>query len=861
MTVTGDAAETTTTGLTEAEAAKRLAERTTPHEQGASRSYRSIAIANTFTIFNLILAIFGAMTIAFGNPKDALFLGILVANTSIGTFQEVRAKRALDKLAALVAPTVTVIRDARRREIPIEEVVAGDVVRAQSGDQIVADGTLLQVDGLALDESNLTGESEPVVRGVGDPVLSGSFAVEGAGTYEATAVGADSRAARLAATAKAFRHPRSPLEKAMDRLLIILVSVMVPLGVALAISLAIRDVSQAQAVETLTAAIVNIVPEGLILLVSLTAAVSAAKMARRGVLAQQLNAIESLASVSVLCTDKTGTLTEASLRVVELVPAGDVDHDDLARSLGVFAASSPSRNATLEAVHDARLAGDDVAVEPVAQVPFSSRRRWSALELDGERLILGAPEALLGGDDRLRVRAAEEAATGRRVLALAAADAPLPPAAPDAPLPQPLRPLGVVVLAERLRANAGETVAFFAAEEVGLKVVSGDSPATVGAIARDAGIPAQSAALDGGALPDGDEALLEAVRAAPAIGRISPEDKARVVRVLAESGDYVGMLGDGVNDVPALKQARLAIAQGSGTQMARAVADLVLVSGEFGEVPRMVHEGRQILRNIQRVARLFVTKALFTAFLLVTIALTTGVFPLLPRQFTLTSSLTIGVPAFFLALMPSTGPWRPEGFLKAIARFSLPAGLATGIGILDGVPRRPPCVRHVADRGADGHGGHGRDRGSRRRDGARERARPQAPARGRAVRAHGAGLRDRRGAADRARLLRPRDADGRDGRRLGDRRGRHDRAARDRAARRARARRTRRARRLEPVDDLGHVTVTEGLVADDRHRGCERQHDEADRHAHPGRREHDREDQQRRRRRDAARRGTGRAPA
>jgi magnesium-transporting ATPase (P-type) len=279
-------------------------------------------------------------------------------------------------------------------------------------------------------------------------------------------------------------------------------------------------------------------------------------------------------------------------------------------------------------------------------------------------------------------RAADEASGGRRVLALAAADAPLPPAAPDAPLPEPMRPLGIVVLAERLRANATETVAFFAAEEVALKVVSGDNPATVGAIARDAGIPAQSAALDGGALPEGDAELLAAVRAAPAIGRISPEDKARVVRVLAEAGEYVGMLGDGVNDVPALKEARLAIAQGSGTQMARSVSDLVLVSGEFGEVPRMVHEGRQILRNIQRVARLFVTKALFTAFLLITIALPTGVFPLLPRQFTLTSSLTIGIPAFFLALAPSTGPWRPEGFLQAIARFSLPAGLATGIGIL-----------------------------------------------------------------------------------------------------------------------------------------------------------------------------------
>jgi cation-transporting P-type ATPase E len=432
--------------------------------------------------------------------------------------------------------------------------------------------------------------------------------------------------------------------------------------------------------------VVNIVPEGLILLVSLTAAVSAAKMARRGVLAQQLNAIESLASVSVMCTDKTGTLTEAALRVVALVPADGVQEPELAATLGRYAASAPSRNSTLAAVHDADLAGDGhaSAQEPSAQVPFSSRRRWSALELGGDRLVLGAPEALLVADTDLRHRAEDEAAIGRRVLALASAGAPLPAAAADAALPDPLEPLGIVVMAERLRDSAEHTVAFFTAEEVALKVVSGDSPATVGAIARDAGIPGESGALDGRALPGNDSALLDAVRAAPAIGRISPEDKARVVRVLANAGEYVGMLGDGVNDVPALKQARLAIAQGSGTQMARSVSDLVLVSGEFGEVPRMVHEGRQILRNIQRVARLFVAKAVFTAFLLVTIAVTTGIFPLLPRQFTLTSSLTIGVPAFFLALAPSTGPWRPEGFLGAVARFSLPAGLATGIGILCG---------------------------------------------------------------------------------------------------------------------------------------------------------------------------------
>jgi magnesium-transporting ATPase (P-type) len=669
------------TGLTEAEAAQRLKAAPPQREQATSRSYTSIAIANTFTVFNAILAGFGAATIIWGNPKDALFLGILVANVAIGTFQEVRAKRTLDKLAALVVAKATVVRDGAPRQVPVGEVVVGDLVRIGSGDQVAADGDLVRADGLALDESELTGESEPVVRRIGDEVRSGSFAVEGEGDFEATAVGAESHAAQLTATARAFRHPRSPLERAMDRLLIIMVGFMAPLGIGLGVSLALRNVSQSDAVETLTAGIVNIVPEGLILLVSLTAAVTAAKMARNGILAQQLNAIESLASVSVMCTDKTGTLTEASLRVVELIPAEGVEEADLANAFGTYAASAPTRNTTLEAIHAAGLGDGVTAVEPTATIPFSSRRRWSALELDGQRLVLGAPEALLD-EGEISDKASKEAAAGRRVLALAAYDAPLPEAGPEVELTSPLRPLGVVVLAEELRAEARETIAFFARENVALKVLSGDNPATVGAIARDLGIEATGPALDGRALPEDDAELLTAVRAAPAIGRISPEDKARVVRVLSEGGEYVGMLGDGVNDVPALKQARLAIAQGSGTQMARSVSDLVLVSGEFGEVPPMVGEGRQILRNIQRVARLFVSKAIFTAFLVLVIAIPSGVFPMLPRQFTLTSTFTIGIPAFLLALAPSSGPWRPEGFLRAIARFSIPAGLATGLGIL-----------------------------------------------------------------------------------------------------------------------------------------------------------------------------------
>ncbi|MBS1843492.1 MAG: HAD-IC family P-type ATPase [Actinobacteria bacterium] len=674
------ATATSPPGLTEAEAERRLKDAGPPHEQRTSRSYLSIAIANTFTVFNLILAGFGIATIVFGNPKDALFLGILVANVAIGTFQEVRAKRALDRLAALVVAKATVVRDGEPRQVPVGEVVVGDLVRIGSGDQLPADGKLLRSEGLALDESDLTGESEPVVRRVGEEVFSGTFALEGEGDLEATAVGAESHAARLTETAKRFRHPRSPLERSMDRLLIIMVGTMAPLGIGLGISLAVRNVSQSEAVETLTAGIVNIVPEGLILLVSLTAAVTAAKMARKGILAQQLNAIESLASVSVMCTDKTGTLTEASLRVVETIPAEGVEEADLAGAFGTYAASAPTRNSTLEAIHAAGL-GDGEARKPSAVIPFSSRRRWSALEIDGRRLVLGAPEALLD-ENGLADRATKEAASGRRVLALAAYDSPLPEPGPDVELAAPLRPLGIVVLAEELRASAAETIAFFAREDVALKILSGDNPATVGAIARDLGIEASGPALDGRHLPEDDAELLAAVKAAPAIGRISPEGKERVVRVLSEGGEYVGMLGDGVNDVPALKQARLAIAQGSGTQMARSVSDLVLVSGEFGEVPPMVGEGRQILRNIQRVARLFISKAVFTAFLVLVIAIPSGVFPMLPRQFTLTSTFTIGIPAFLLALAPSSGPWRPEGFLRAIARFSIPAGLATGLGIL-----------------------------------------------------------------------------------------------------------------------------------------------------------------------------------
>jgi cation-transporting ATPase E/undecaprenyl-diphosphatase len=648
-------------GLSDEEAARLLAERGRPPRQRTSRSYASIVRANVFTVFNLILAVAGAATLAFGEWQDALFLGVLVANAAIGTVQEVRAKRALDRLSALVAPRATVVRGGRPRAAPVEELVVGDLVRLAPGDQVVADGTLDQAETLRVDESILTGESEPVTRRVGEEVRSGSFAVEGVGAYVVSAVGTDSYAARLTGEARSFRHPRSPLERALNRLLFVLVAVLVPLGIVLGYALWHRDAPLHTAVPTSVAAGVTLVPEGLILLASLTYAVAALRMARRGALAQQLNAIESLASVDVVCLDKTGTLTEPSLRVADLVGP-----PSLAMELGRYAASASARNATLEAIATAYPAEPAPLDE---QIPFSSRQRFSAQRIAGIGYVLGAPEHFDLGE--LAARAKEAAATGRRVLAFGIADR-----LDDA------RPLahGLVLLAEQLRPEARSTVDWFRSQGVELKVLSGDRPETAAAIARDVGI--DGAHIDASSLPSDPAELRETALAHSVFGRISPQDKRRVVEALRESGRYVAMVGDGVNDVPALKAARLAIAQGTGTQMARTVADVVLVRGEFAAVPAMVAEGRQILRNVQRVAKLFVTKSAFAAFLVLSIGLTPTAYPLLPRQLTLAASLTIGIPGFFLALAPSTGRYSSKGFLRELARFALPAGTAAGLGVL-----------------------------------------------------------------------------------------------------------------------------------------------------------------------------------
>ncbi len=699
-------------GLSEAEAARRLQATGRPAPPASSRSYLSIVRANVLTVFNAILAAFGVVTLLFGDWRDALFLGIIVANSSIGIFQETRAKLALDRLALLVAPRARVVRDGAERQAPVQEVVAGDLVRLSAGDQVIADGRLTQARELRLDESVLTGESQPVSRAPGEEVRSGAFAVEGSGAYLVQAVGADSFAAKLVGEARSFRHPRSPLERSVNRLLYALVALVVLLGALLGFSLYHRHVGAHEAVATSAAGVVSLVPEGIIVLLSLTYAAAAVRMGRRGVLAQQLNAIESLASVEVLCVDKTGTLTEAALRVAELLPAAGVSEQELRVALGRLAASASSANATLQAIA-AECPAEAEALD--AETPFSSRRRWSGVEIGGQTLLLGAPERFALGS--LRAQAALRQRQGRRVLALARSDSSLgelsgngerpaanaqtsdelPPAdaqtpsempSPDAQTPDQQPPadaqtLGLVVLAERLRPHVQQTIAYLLREGVEIKVLSGDAPQTAAAIARDVGIPL-AGVNEGVEIPDEQEALARFAASASVIGRISPQGKRAVVQALRDSGRYVAMLGDGDNDVPALKTSRLAIAQGTGAQMTRSISDLVLLSGDFETLPALVDEGRRALRNLQRVAKLYLTKSAFAAFLILTVGVSSDAYPLLPRHLTLTAAIAIGIPTFFLALAPSTGPWRPQGFGRRIARFAVPAGAIVGTGTIAG---------------------------------------------------------------------------------------------------------------------------------------------------------------------------------
>lgn len=671
-------------GLSDKEAAARL-RKLGPPAENSSRSLASIVAGNVFTLFNAIIGGFFLLDIGLGLYADAIFGLIAVVNSSIGIYQEKKAKETLDEIAVLVAPHAKVVREGEVVELLASEVVPGDVVAVGPGDQLVADGEAIASRGMTMDESLLTGEADGIRKGEGDRVLSGSFCVSGSGHYVVDAVREESYAGRLAGEAKTFRHPPSPLQEEVNRVIIASTYVMLPLAAALLVSFKVRGTDLTEAAQTATAGLVTLIPEGLVLLMSVTFAVAAMRLAKRNTLVQQMSATESLASVDTICVDKTGTLTAGELRLTGVEYAEGVDPESGAAALGRFAASAGDRNKTLETIA-AEFPGKAGTVR--GEVPFSSEWKWSGVSLDGAgggaTYVLGAPDILaeagaLTLPPGLAAKLEEETAAGRRVVAFGQTSEALPddPAARAAPR---MQPLALVVLEETLRPDAAETIAYMREEEVDLKLISGDAAATVTAVAYAVGVPRDAGVVEGPDLPEDEEGLAKAALENTIFCRIKPEQKKALVGALVAAGRYVAMIGDGVNDVPALKRARMAVAMGSGAQVTKGVADVVLLKDQFARLPEAVGEGRRIARNIHRLGRLYLTKTVYAATLILLVAVPGFAFPFLPRHLTIAALLTIGIPSFVLALMPSDGPLYRGRLLRALAAFAVPAGLGTALG-------------------------------------------------------------------------------------------------------------------------------------------------------------------------------------
>ena len=677
-------------GLSASAAAKRL-RKLGPVEDRSSRSVSSIVAGNVFTLFNAIIGVFFILILSLQLWADAAFGFIAILNSYIGIRQELKAKETLESLALLVAPRAKAIRDGQVAEVPADEVVPGDWVRLEPGDQLVADGEVAESRGLTIDESLLTGEADGIRKKPGQRALSGSFVISGSGYYEVDAVREDSYAEKVAGEARAFRHPPSPLQEEVNRVIVLSTYVMIPLAVLLILSLALRDIGIQEAAQTATAGLITLIPEGLVLLMSVTLAVAAVRLAKLDTLVQQMAATESLAAVDTICVDKTGTLTSGDLKLVGVEVADQNDPAGAHQALARFAASSGERNRTLEAIAERYPA---TAEKVSGEVPFSSEWKWSAVTLRqngsgrgaGDTFVLGAPDVLAaqgaltlppGLDSSLK----RHTSSGLRVVVFGRAQGSLP-SDPAAEAPPTVAPLALVVLEETLRPDAAETIAFMREQNMDLKLISGDARETVTAVAAAIGVPPDAGVVEGSELPSDRAALAAVAERNTIFCRIRPEQKKALVGALSSAGRFTAMIGDGVNDVPALKQARMAVAMGSGSQITKGIADIVLLKDQFSRLPRAVAEGRRIARNIHRLGRLYVTKTVYAATLIAVVAIPGFAFPFLPRHLTLAAFLTIGIPSFVLALAPSDGPLYRGHLIRSLCSFAVPAGLAIAFGSL-----------------------------------------------------------------------------------------------------------------------------------------------------------------------------------
>ncbi|HEX9088357.1 MAG TPA: HAD-IC family P-type ATPase [Arthrobacter sp.] len=665
-----------------------------------SRSLWEIIRANVLTLFNAIVGTSFILLLLLGSWQDALFGLAAAGNAVIGVVQEYRAKRSLDRLAVLEAPLARVLRDGTVQEIPTADVVLDDVLVLRAGDQVTADASVLESGGLESDESLLTGESDPVDKDPGADVLSGSIIVAGRGTARVVRVGAESFSSRLAADAKRFSLVNSEIRNSLNRILGWLTWALLPVALIVANGemqsrggweAALASGAWTSALVGVIASVIAMVPLGLVLLSSVAFAVGGVRMAGNNVLIQELAAVEGLARVDVLCLDKTGTLTEGRIvfdGVHELAGPAEPGWE---HALGWFAAD-PEANATSRCLE--KDFEHDGGTTAVSSVPFSSARKWSSVTFDGGGThpgswVLGAPEIVLaeragGGTagpatgDALG-KAGRLAASGLRTVVLAYA-AGITITAGDPTLPARVKPVVVLTFREQIRADARQTLDYFRNEGVELKIISGDDPRTVAAIARSVGLDVGEG-YDARQLPAAPTQLEEVMDTNTVFGRVSPEQKKDMVSALQRRGHTVAMTGDGVNDVLALKEADLGIAMNSAAPATKAVARLVLLDGRFDRLPGVVAEGRRVIANVERVSKLFLSKTAYSIAIAVSFGLLNLQFPFLPRQLSFTDGLTIGIPSFFLALMANSRRYRP-GFLRRSLSFSIPAGLIVAASLL-----------------------------------------------------------------------------------------------------------------------------------------------------------------------------------
>ena len=634
-----------------------------------SKTTSEIVRSHTLTYFNFLNLFLAVLVLFSGQIKNLTFLGVIICNSVIGIVQELKVKKLIDELAVVTASRAKVCRDSKIKTIPIEELVKDDLIFVENGNQIGADCEVLESEGIEVNESMITGESKPVRKYPGDTLWSGSFLVAGNGSAKVIHVGKENYATQLASQAKQKKRASSEMQDAIKRIIKVTGTILIPVGILLFMSQwKIDDMTLSNALVNTVAGVIGMIPEGLVLLTSVSFILGVGRLAKKKALVQEMEAIEALARVDVLCLDKTGTITTGALEVVELIPFEE-DISRMTEVMNEVAFAFDDTNATQDALKTYFKQMNSWNV--IAKIPFSSERKFRAISFEGEgNYVLGAPEFLVKDNETLNEKVEACSKEGMRVLLLGKCRS----IDMDSLAVEDVIPSGLIVISDCIRPEAKDTFEYFESQDVDIKVISGDNPVTVSNIALKAGLKGAERYIDANTLPDDFEELRELVPLYTVYGRVRPEQKQRIIRAYQANKHVVGMVGDGVNDVLALKDANCGIAMAAGSDAAKQVAHIVLMDSNFASMKSIVSEGRMIIANIERVSALYLTKTIFSVLLSVIFIALARSYPFVPIHLSLISGTAIGIPSFILTL-EHTEATTSGGFLRNVLRISLPSAL------------------------------------------------------------------------------------------------------------------------------------------------------------------------------------------